>query len=290
MNKIKISLTGALMAMADSVPGVSGGTIAYIMGIYDKLFESIINLTNPLKRRESIIFLTKLFAGWIIGAVFAVFTITRLLESNIYGVSSMFIGFILISIPITFLKEKQLFKDNIKYLSFLALGLILVISISYLGTLLDVGSANNLADVGPGFYVYIFFSAFIAISAMLLPGVSGSTMLIIFGIYYSVLAAIHETLKLNFQYLPQLFVFGLGILCGAIFAIKVINTLLKKYRAQVLYFIQGLMVGSLYAIAVGPKSVDPGNSALNFTNFSIIYFLIGILIIYGLHFFSNKEN
>ena len=82
------------MALADSVPGVSGGTIAFILGFYDKFINSLDDLIHgDLKlKKEAIIFLLKLAVGWIVGIVLAVLILTELFETHIYAVSSLFIG------------------------------------------------------------------------------------------------------------------------------------------------------------------------------------------------------
>ena len=103
---------GFCMALADSVPGVSGGTIAFILGFYDKF----INALNDVfygdfkKKKSALWFLFKLGTGWIIGMILATLVLTSLFESKIYSVSSLFLGFIVFSIPLIMKEE----KDNIK--------------------------------------------------------------------------------------------------------------------------------------------------------------------------------
>ena len=82
-----------------------------------------------------------------------------------------------------------------------------------------------------------FIAALIAICAMVLPGISGSTILLIFGLYVSIISAIKEVLHFNYTYLPILIVFGLGILTGILTTIKLIKKALEKYRPQTIYFI-----------------------------------------------------
>lgn len=298
MRTFKTVLTGMMMAMADSVPGVSGGTICYIMGFYDKLFTSLLNLKYFKSDRklflESLNFLVRLGCGWLGGFIIAILVINSIITSNIYLLSSMFIGFILISIPLTINKEIDVFKDNTRDVVFSFLGLILVVGISYLGTSSNF-SVQQLPLIPS--ILYFFFTGFLAIGCMLLPGISGSTMLIIFGVYYQIIDAVHKFLHLDFSSIGILIVSGLGILCGGLFAIKFINHILTKYRSKVLYFIQGLMIGSLYAIILGPTTVQDqfGNSMnyapLNFSNFSIIGVLFGCILIIGIQKISTlKDN
>ena len=90
----------------------------------------------------------------------------------------------------------------------------------------------------------------IAISAMILPGISGSTLLLIFGLYMPIITGIKETLHFNLSYIPVLFVFGLGIIAGIALIIKAVKKALEKYRSQTIYLIIGLMIGSIYAIII----------------------------------------
>lgn len=117
--------------------------------------------------------------------------------------------------------------------------------------------------MGLGFYVFVV--AMIAISAMVLPGISGSTLLLIFGLYVPIISAIKELLHLNFDYLPVLIVFGLGVLTGILMVVRFIKLALKKYRSQSIYCILGLMVGSIYAIIMGPTTLSVPQEALSFS-------------------------
>ena len=106
-------IRGFFMAMADSVPGVSGGTIAFIMGFYDKFILSINNLIYGKKEEklEALIFLAKIGIGWIVGIVLSVLFIASVFEEHIYQISSLFIGLIIAAIPFIILQEKETFKQ-----------------------------------------------------------------------------------------------------------------------------------------------------------------------------------
>ncbi len=277
MNKLTY-LTGLLMAMADSVPGVSGGTIAFILGMYDQLINAISNLRFKEKRKESILFLSKIITGWIIGFIIAIFFITGIVETHAYQISSLFLGFILISIPLTIKDEKTTMKGNYHHLLFTIIGFSVVILISLFGQ--HITSTNQAATMNLGSYIYIFIVGIIAICSMLLPGISGSTILVIFGIYFQVITSLKEVLTLNFTHLPVVIALGSGILFGAIAFVRIISYLFKNYRSQTLFLIQGLMLGSIYPIILGPTTIGDLNlSPLSISTFSIIAFLFGIIII-----------
>ncbi|MDQ0458800.1 putative membrane protein [Clostridium sardiniense] len=274
------------MALADSVPGVSGGTIAFILGFYDKFINSLNNVVVGKKeeRIDAIKFLIKLGIGWIFGFVLSVLFITSIFEQHIYEISSLFIGFIIVAIPIIFKEERKSIIGKYKNILFLILGIIIVVGISYLNPASAGGEGVIVSTdhLTIGLVVYIFISAMIAISAMVLPGISGSTILLIFGLYAPILGAIKQVIKFNFDYLPIVIIFGLGVLTGIAVTIKGVKYALANYRSQTIYCILGLMIGSLYAVVMGPTSLEVPKAPMDMSTFSIVYFIIGGAIIIGL--------
>lgn len=288
---ILIILTGLLMALADTMPGLSGGTICFIMGYYDKLLSSIKDLLDKDKRRSALTFLIKIGVGWIVGLVVGVLVIEKLLATNPYMMISFFLGLVIISIPMTFKSEVKYLKDY-KNCYFAFIGAILVILISSAGS----GINLNLGDSLPIWvYGYAFIVAVCAISAMLLPGISGSTILLIFGIYQLVLTNIKTLITdFNFQSFGFLLVFGLGVLFGAFFISKIISNAFKNHRSKVLYFIMGLLIGSIYAIYNSAPLIEgvDGNNFAPFTldNLNIIALILGIFAIIGIEIIKNILN
>ena len=148
-------------------------------------------------------------------------------------------------------------------------------------------NGKDISNLNLGLSVYIFIAAMVAISAMVLPGISGSTLLLIFGLYIPVISAIKEVLHFNFEYLPALIIFGLGIIAGVLLVIRLIKIALEKFRSQTIYLIIGLMIGSLYAIVMGPTTLEVAREPMGFSTFSIIFFIIGGAIIFGLEKFKH---
>lgn len=284
MNYLINGFRGFCMALADSVPGVSGGTIAFILGFYDKFINSLDDLAfgNIEKKKKAFFFLIKLAIGWVIGMILAVLVLTNLFESHIYQVSSVFIGFILFSIPLIAREEKGSLKGKYYNIIFMIIGILIVALITYFNPISGESNVVDISNLNFGLALYIFVAAMIAISAMVLPGISGSTLLLIFGLYIPIISAIKEFLHLNFSYLPALIVFGLGVIFGIILVIRLIKIALKKYRSQSIYCILGLMIGSIYAIIMGPTTLDATTAPLSFSTFSILAFLLGGVIILGL--------
>lgn len=275
---------GFCMALADCVPGVSGGTIAFILGFYDKFITSLDHLITGTKdeRKEAIKFLIKIGIGWVIGAVLGVLVLTSVFESHIYAVSSLFLGFIVFSIPLIVKEEKEQFMKKYFNVIFAILGIVLVVGIASATQFITGGETIALNSLTFGTAIYIFVVAMIAISAMILPGISGSTLLLIFGIYIPVMTAIKGFLSLDFSYFWGLVAFGLGIIAGIVLIIKLVRKALEKYRSQMMYFILGLMIGSVYPIILGPTTLEEARPAMTLETFNILFFVIGGAVIIGL--------
>lgn len=273
---------GFMMALADSVPGVSGGTIAFLLGFYDRFINSLNYLLTKNKnhRKSGIRFLIKLGIGWVIGMVASILVLTSVFETHIYKVSSLFMGFIILSIPIIILEEKDVLKGKYLNLIFTLIGILLVFLISYYNSsqITQINLTNFRLSTG----IYIFLVGMIAISAMILPGISGSTLLLIFGLYLPIINSIKDLIHLNFSSFFGLFIFGLGVLTGIFSIIKLLRRALDKYRSQTVYTIIGLMIGSIYSIIMGPTTLDNPVSAININNFSWLFFIIGGLFVWGL--------
>lgn len=288
---VKQFINGICMALADSVPGVSGGTIAFILGFYDKFIGSINNLIYEKgeKRKEALLFLLKLGIGWVFGMIAAVLVLSRAFETHIYFVSSLFMGFIIASIPLVVKQEKESFAGLYGNSVFAIIGAAVVCGI----TLFNQGSfmtGIQIDKLSIPLAIYIFVAGMIAISAMFLPGISGSTLLLIFGLYLPIISGIKEFLHLNLSVFPGLCIFGFGVITGALSVVKGIKTCLDKFRSKTMYTILGLMIGSLYAIAMGPTTLDVPKEALSVHNFSFIAFIIGIAIVVGLQLMGKKKN
>lgn len=280
---IRTAINGFCMALADSVPGVSGGTIALILGFYDNFIGSIHDLIygNMEKKKTAILYLLKLGAGWAVGMLLAILILTAFFEKNIYAVSSLFFGFVLCSIPVIVKEEIQSLKGKWYNLGFTCIGMALVVLLSYMNTTVSQ-NAGDFSHLSITNAIYLFIAGAVAICAMFLPGISGSTVLLIFGVYMPILNSVKELLHFNFSVLPAVLVFGVGILTGAVSSVKGIQLCLEKFRSQTVYMIIGMLIGSLYAIVTGPTTLNATNRSLLPNHFSILWFVIGIAVIAGI--------
>ena len=290
-------IRGIFMAMADSVPGVSGGTIAFILGFYDEFITSLDTLTSKKsvqKKKESLLFLIKIGVGWVFGFIISILFISSIFDKEIYKISSLFIGFIIFSIPIIFLEEKNYIIGKYTNILWTIIGILIVFLITFFNPV-STGKGVDISFSNPSLflYSYVFICGLIAISAMVLPGISGSTLLLIFGLYAPIISAVKEVLKFNFAYFPVLLVFGLGIIAGILSTIKIIKKLLASKRSQLIYFILGLMLGSIYAVFMGPTTLDIPQPPMTFSSFSILFFLIGggvILLLQSLRIVIDRKS
>lgn len=280
---------GFCMSLADSVPGVSGGTVAFILGFYDKFINSLNNLfSKDGDKKSAIKFLVKLGIGWIIGMCLATLILSKVFETHIYIVSSLFVGFILFAIPLIVKDDIKILKGNYKHLVFTLIGIVVVSLLTYFNPSSSSSLDVSVSSLNIGLCLYTFVAGMVAISAMVLPGISGSTLLLIFGLYLPIINGIKETLHMNFEFVPILFIFGLGVIAGIFLVIRLVKKALEKYRSQTIYTIIGLMIGSIYAIFMGPTSLSVPKAPLSFSTFSIIAFIIGGVVVLLMEYVKNK--
>ncbi len=272
------AVRGLCMALADSVPGVSGGTIAFLLGFYDRFISSLDDLFRGGKqeRIEAFKFLVQLGIGWVVGMTLAILVLTQVFESHIYAISSLFIGFILFAIPLVIHEEKTTLSGHMKWIFYVLIGIVFVVAVS------SFNPVSGSTGSGVGSLLYVYVGGIIAISAMVLPGISGSTLLLIMGLYIPVLSAVRSLMGLNFSALPTVLFFALGVVSGAFLIIRLLRYLMSKYRAQMIFLIIGLMLGSIYSVILGPTTLEIPKDAMTLETFSILFFLIGGAVIFGL--------
>lgn len=230
-------LKGMAMGAADVVPGVSGGSIALIAGIYEKLLDSInaidLEAFHLLRKGEIKTLWLKVNGSFLLALLLGIFTsiltlanlITYLIKTNPIPVWSFFCGLIIISALIILRDVK---KWNILAIFALPVG----IAIAYWITGMAPGSSDNNL-------LFIFGAGMIAICAMILPGISGSFLLLVMGKYEYILNALVE------KDLLTLGVFALGCAVGILAASRAISWLLKHYPAITISILSGFMLGSI---------------------------------------------
>ena len=143
------SVRGFCMALADSVPGVSGGTVAFLLGFYDRFIGSLDDLFHGARaaRFAAVRFLLKLGAGWAIGFGLSALVLTSFFDTHIYEVSSLFMGFIVFAIPIVVREELDALRKRLPYLAFAVVGVAFVVAVTLLspvsGEGIDVAASTS---------------------------------------------------------------------------------------------------------------------------------------------------
>lgn len=260
---------GLLMGAADIVPGVSGGTMALITGIYKELISSIDQISLKqigLLQKEGFTafwkgvngsFLLPLFLGIASGIIFLSGAITYLLDQHPILLWSFFFGLILASIYVLI---KQFSLKTFTHYSLLLLGFIIAFGITQLK---PAGASNNL--------LYLFFSSMIAIIAMILPGISGAFIFILLGVYKEVLATVKGaiTVLLDFNWMSfkavytRVVVIGLGIVIGLKLFSRLLTWLFNHKKEATLSVLIGFMIGALPKIWPWKQSKIIENQTIN---------------------------
>lgn len=275
-------LGGFLMALADSVPGVSGGTIAFVVGIYDKLVWSIAALTSGTRgeRLAAVRFLAKLAAAWVLGFAVAAAVLTHLFETHIYATSSAFMGLILFAVPLIVREELPALRASLPSAAWVFVGIAAVVGLTAWNQAAGaVGEPIVMDALEFWDGVALVFAGLVTTSVMLLPGMSGSTVLLVLGLYLPLMGAVKAMLTGNFAFLPACALFAAGGLMGLAFMAKVVARALERFRAPTVYLLIGLMLGSLFAVAAGPLSLEVPQPPVSPATFSIPGFLIGAALV-----------
>ncbi|WP_236354973.1 DUF368 domain-containing protein [Konateibacter massiliensis] len=226
-----IMLKGFIIGSSMSVPGVSGGTMAILLGIYDKLISAISNFLKDIKGHT--IFLVKFCLGAGIGICSLAFVIQWLLEKFPFMVSFFFLGAVVGGIPALYQKTKER-SWGVSSVVYFLLGLIIVVSIGFIPT----GNLDIASGSGIGHYVMILVTGIIIALALVLPGISTSHMLLVLGMYDTMLLAITE---FNVIYIGVL---GISTLIGVFLITKPLEFVMNKFPHQTYCMIIGFVLGS----------------------------------------------
>ncbi|MBT2570600.1 DUF368 domain-containing protein [Planococcus sp. ISL-110] len=263
---------GILMGISDLIPGVSGGTIAFILGIYDRLLESISGFFSR-DWKKHLGFLVPLGLGVVITLLLFSRVIEYLLEQHYEATQFFFMGLIIGVVP--YIMKQAEVKKNFtpRHLIILVvIGAALAVT-AFIPTEEDLAPITSLTM--PVFFL-LFFSGWLASMAMLLPGISGSFILLLLGVYST---AINALSTLN---IPVALAIGAGVIVGFIVSSKVIRYLLEHFTYVTYAAIIGLIIGSLFVVFPGFS----GDSATFIT--SLLTFALGL--VFTLLFSSPKKT
>ncbi|GAE30483.1 DUF368 domain-containing protein [Alkalihalobacillus hemicellulosilyticus] len=272
---VKLILRGMAVGMTETVPGISGSTVAMIVGIYERLIYSLSILTTN-KRKEAIPFLLTFGVGMVLGFGCSIFIIKFLLETYRTPTFLFFVGIIVGFLP-------YLWHDTIKHAQSKLRVKHYVIMLFFFGVVVGsqvLGSFHFIDWNHLTFFDYVFFiiAGFIASTALVLPGISGALILTILGLYEAMTASL---VALNW---PILFAVGSGILLGVLLTSKLIRYLLKHYTSETYSAMVGLVSGSIFAILNELDGVINNQVIIA----SLITFVGGIVLIFLLQQTQKK--
>ena len=277
---LRVFFCGILMGIADAIPGISGGTIALLLGIYEELIGSIsnfnINLFRNLKKKGIKYcwnkingnFLLSLITGVLLSLVSFVKIFSILIEKYPLFIWSFFLGLILATL---FVINRNIKKWDIS-------NFILIFIFAFLTILLSIINPSISENIN---LFYILICGIIASSAMILPGISGSLILVILGVYTLIINALN-----NLEY-NIILVFLIGCLIGIINFSKIIKWLFNNYRDYTFSIMLGLVIGSIYTVWPWRKSFTD-DVTNEYIFLSVIITIIGFAVIYTLEKINKK--
>ncbi|HCD4228515.1 TPA: DUF368 domain-containing protein [Corynebacterium striatum] len=251
------AIRGALIGSAELVPGISGGTVALIVGIYERALHNANFLISGRLKKVEWGFLASVAVG-MFAAVFGFSTILQNFVENQVSVSNaLFLGMVAVSIfvPLTMIDRDERFKFSS----------IVAFIVSAAAVFFVTGFTSDPVE-NPSLIV-VFFAAMVAVCALVLPGVSGSLILLTMGLYQPIIGAVSD------REMSTIAVFALGALCGLAAFVKVLNYLLDNHRGPTLAAMAGFMLGSLRALWPWGADQDASSGLI------VVMLILGAIIV-----------
>lgn len=247
-------IKGVLIGIANIIPGVSGGTMAVSLGIYDKLIASISNLLKDWKKSLKVLF--PIAIGLCIGIIGFTYAIEYLLSHHTFVTCMAFVGLILGGLPVLVVSLKKELRHSSIGISGVLTFLILFSIAVFLPMLNSEEEILRTFRITPVTLILLFLVGIIASATMVIPGVSGSMVMMILGYYYGIIETIKSFLDAVKAFdmagilhgAALLFPFGIGVLLGIFLIAKLITFLFNRYGVQTYCAILGLIAASPFAI------------------------------------------
>lgn len=262
--KLTLAIKGFLIGVANIIPGVSGGTLAITLGIYEKLIGAISHFFKNLK--ENIKFIIPIGIGAVLSILLLSRVISFCLDKYTLATILFFIGLILGGIPLLNKKIKGHYKNVSNIIIFLlSFGFVVALSILK-GE--NVVSFENMNIIN---YIMLFLVGVVAAATMIIPGVSGSFVLMLLGYYKPIVDTIGDLTKFNniWQDIIILVPFGIGVLVGIVAISKLLEFLFKKYEVKTYFGVMGFIMASIITIFTGAEGLV----------FSVPQLLIGLMLL-----------
>ena len=273
MDTIMLMIKGFFMGVANVIPGVSGGTIAIILGIYEQFISAISNLMTNLKKN------LKFLIPIVIGMGISIVTMSKVVgysyDNFPLPTLLFFVGLVFGGIPMLLknVKGKKESKELGSYIIALITFFVVIFMACY-KFLFGVGGEVDLANVNIFGYIILFMVGIVAAATMVIPGISGSLVLMIIGYYYPIINTINGLFKDDFVHNALvLVVFGVGVIIGILLISKLLEMLFKKYSTKTYFGVLGFVFASIIAIPLS-ACIELGNISV-----SLDQAIIGIILI-----------
>jgi len=271
----KLMFSGLLIGIGAIMPGVSGGALAFILGLYDKLLDAVSNFftCTKEKRKEYFLFLCQVGLGVVTGVLIFTRVIEYLYLHYAEPTNFLFMGLIIASLPTIFKENKgKINKFGIFSLVAGAIFMLFFLQFGEPDKNLAVAINESFTSL---YYAKMLFCGFVIAASLIIPGLSGTVLMLLIGEYYNVVSYIN-----NFNIKPLLFI-GIGGALGAVIFAKFLDFLFKKHKTTTIYCMLGLITASVVGIWPG---FTRENAIIN-----IVCFVSGILIMYFGEKLGNKK-
>lgn len=278
-------LKGGAIGIAMIIPGVSGGTLAVLMGVYDKIIDSINGLFKNFK--QSFLFLLPILLGAVLAFAAMYFPLKYALEYAPFPTILLFAGFMLGSCPDLILQSKDNGFKKFDVASVI-LPLAVVVGICFIP---NMGLVDLSSSMSTGGYFLLVLMGFLASCALVVPGISGSMLMLIFG-YYKPLMDTLKALFFDFGHsVLVLFCFAIGVVIGFFTIAKLMQLLLKKFPRSTMWAIVGFVIGSIPAVII-TFFHEYGVDYLNALQISLgaVMFIVGAVATFLLALFVKKKS
>lgn len=266
--KMKKLFKFVLFGISNVIPGVCSATMAMIMKIYDDLLNAIIGLGNIKKWREYY----KVYIAIAFGILIGIFLILKLYSFIPFILNIIFLGIVIRSFPIKKDKEINYSISKIKQIICFIIGLVIVMALSLLNRQIFI---IDYKKINLSFFIVVILNGVLASIGMILPGISGALMLVIFGLYFPLLDALARSITKLIKFtLPNycdcclILIFMVSFIMGLIFASKVVKTIMNKKNLEFLCLINGMVIATIINLFL----------LLIQTDYSLIERIIGVII------------
>lgn len=272
---IVLVMKGFFVGIANIIPGVSGGTLALTLGIYEELIETISHFLGDIKKHLR--FIIPIAIGAVLSILLGSKVITKSLDAFPFATTLFFIGLILGGIP---LLTKKIRKQKVEWSSVVVFLLTFGFVIG-LGLLKGAGEGVSLTNLGLGGYVLLFLVGVIAAATMVIPGVSGSMVLLLLGYYNPIISTIESLTKFESigESILILAPFGVGVLVGIVGIAKLIEFLFKRFEVKTYYGVLGFVVASIITLFI---PLLPVHAKVLEILVGVILLLLGLVVGYKL--------